>query len=349
MIPSGCVSACPGCKQREMSAAESSRQKQSWAESSLAPHFISPIRSPAERWGYRRKSTLHARHRPDGWQFGLVLFRQREEIFIPIPECPVHAPAVNRIFSACRGLPAGLPLAFVQVSGNALLLVLKSGRSEPMLAQLRPFLAALKTAGAESVFVNWNAAAGRRVISSRHTELVAGEPFLEEGGFFHGPTAFRQQIPALEDEAHALAEKHLSGLPRIVDLYCGIGISLARWRKQGREALGVELVGEACTLAEKNAPGAQVLKGKVEERLPQIPLAGLFGIYTNPPRNGQGEAVNGWMNASGAEKIAYLSCNMRSLAADLSALPAYRVIHIQPYDFFPQTDHVEALALLEKI
>lgn len=351
MIPAGCVQACPGCKQRELSAEESAAQKQGWVERKLETvrPLIQPIVVPQKRWGYRRKATLHARLAADGWRFGLIQFRDRAEIFIPIPECPVHSEDLNKIFAACKDLPRNIPLAFVQVSGKAVTLVLKSAREEELLAQLRRFFPQLERAGVISLFVNWHAAAGRRVLSSRHMERIAGPEFLPEGGFLHGPTAFRQQIAELEEQAHALAENHLGALPKIIDLYCGLGISLARWRKSGRIAIGVELVGEACALAALNAPGAEILKGKVEERIPQIDITGEFGIYTNPPREGQGHLVSAWMNRSGATRIAYLSCNMRSLSEDLETLPNYRVQKVQAFDFFPQTDHVEALVLLERI
>jgi 23S rRNA (uracil1939-C5)-methyltransferase len=351
MIPNGCVSACPGCKHRAMTAEESFEQKQTWVVANvqaLVP-TIQRIISPQQRWGYRRKATLHARHENGEWKFGLLLRRRFEEHFIPIPKCPVQATELNRLFHACRNLPNSWPLAFVQISGSAVTLVLKSPRLESLVAEAVEKIAPLLGAGAEAVFINWNAAAGRRVLSSRHMEQIYGPKFLRDGGFLHGPVSFRQQIAELENHAQAMAAKYLQDCPSIVDLYCGLGISLARWRQAGKDALGVELVGEACELAELNAPGAKILKGKVEDRLPQLrKISGHFGIYTNPPRNGHGSKVNAWLNDSGAERIAYLSCNMRSLNEDLSALTNYRAELLQPFDFFPQTDHVEALVLLAR-
>jgi 23S rRNA (uracil1939-C5)-methyltransferase len=60
-----------------------------------------------------------------------------------------------------------------------------------------------------------------------------------------------------------------------------------------------------------------------------------------------GPEVNNWILAEKPERIAYLSCHPRSLAADLRALEvAYEIVSLQPFDFFPQTGHAETLALL---
>lgn len=351
--PAGCVEECPGCRHRDFSREESLGQKENWARAQvgeLGP--VAPIRAVEERWGYRRKVVLHARLVAGYWAFGLVRWRRGEEHFIPIPGCPVQSEGVNAILGAARRLPDSLPLAYVQISGRALTLVLKRARDEGLLAALKKMEPELQASGAEALWVNWHPAAGRRVISSRHMERVFGDIALWDGSCWHGPLAFRQQIPALEDEAQALAAAHFGKAARVLDLYSGLGLSLRRWVENGAESMGVELVGESCVLAERNAAGARLLRGRVEDRLPQLDpfaRAGAFAVYTNPPRGGHGTVANEWLKNSGAEKIAYLSCNMRSLADDLRGLRAkYRVIQIQPFDFFPQTDHVEALALLTR-
>lgn len=346
MIPHGCVQACPGCRHRELSEADSLAQKQAWAARNLGD--VAPIMGPTERWGYRRKVSLHARRMDGAWAFGMLVRRGREEEFVAIPECPVQAPGVNGVLAACRALPLELPLAFVQVSAQVLTLVLKQARSLESLRMVESSCASLQAAGAGAVFVNWHAAAGRRVLSARHMERVWGPEFLHDGDLFYGAMAFRQQIPEIESEAHALAEEFLAGAGRVLDLYCGLGTTMARWRRRGLEVLGIELVGEACRLAEMNAPGARVLKGKVEERLVQVDWRGGFSVYTNPPRDGHGAEVCAWLERAAPERIAYLSCNMRSLREDLERLGSYRVESAQPFDFFPQTEHVEALVLLRR-
>jgi tRNA/tmRNA/rRNA uracil-C5-methylase (TrmA/RlmC/RlmD family) len=362
-LPSGCQEACPGCRYRELSAEESDRRKQAWVEACLAPLGVPvrPLRAPGLRSGYRRKVLLHAARREGGsWHFGLLRrtgFQRREAELVPIPDCPLHAPGVNELLMDLRTLlPAGIPLAFVQVSGPILTLVLKCAPNPAWRAWAAAQEAPLRRAGAESLQLNWNPVAGRRALSSRHQEPVFGPPFARDAdGLRHGALSFRQQVAELENEALALAERFLAaaGVAQVVDLYSGTGASLRRWRALGWRAAGVELVGEACAAAEENAPGALVLKGRVEERVPQLTefVAGdSFTLYTNPPRDGHAAPALAWIEAARPRRIAYLSCNPRSLARDLTALAAgYAIESVQPFDFFPGTDHVESLALLRAV
>lgn len=357
MLPAGCEELCPGCRYRALTPAESAAKKHAWAARWLGEQTL-PLREPAQRLGYRRKTLLHAERGPGGWRLGLLKRKGWDAELVPIPDCPAHAPAVNRILGALRSaLPTEIPLAFVQVSGPLLTLVLKCKPSQEWRAWGRGAEPELRAAGALGLQLNWNPSAGRKVMSARHQELVFGERFVREEGLLHGALSFRQQIPQLEGHALRTARDFLRQhqAPRILDLYSGAGASLALWEAEGWRAAGVELAGEAVEAARLNAPLSLVLKGKAEQRLPQLEeflAAGPgdpFSVYTNPPREGMAPEVTAWLAARAPVAVAYLSCNPRTLARDLELLgPAYRLASSQPYDFFPGTDHVEALALLER-
>jgi tRNA/tmRNA/rRNA uracil-C5-methylase (TrmA/RlmC/RlmD family) len=173
----------------------------------------------------------------------------------------------------------------------------------------------------------------------------------------YGPTAFQQLIPALYRQALDAAEDFLTPGPddHIADLYCGIGASLARWTRRGARVIGVELGGEAVECASRNAPAATVLRGKCADRIPQLRAwmltTGTRLLYLNPPRTGLEPAVLAWTTDEyRPERLAYLSCSAGTLSRDLVALAAagYNVKMLIPYDFFPQTHHVETLALLRR-
>ncbi|HVO94181.1 MAG TPA: hypothetical protein VMT22_15125, partial [Terriglobales bacterium] len=72
-------------------------------------------------------------------------------------------------------------------------------------------------------------------------------------------------------------------------------------------------------------------------------------IVLDPPRAGA-KGIETDLAAFGAEKILYVSCNPTTLARDLAALVkhGYKLRRVQPIDLFPQTFHVEALAILER-
>jgi 23S rRNA (uracil1939-C5)-methyltransferase len=350
-LPTGCVAACPGCAHRTLSGEESAKQVNAWLSQELSPWatVLAPIRSPALRSGYRRKALLHARLIEGAWQFGMIRMRGWEEEFIPIPECPLHEAGVNaRLGRVASKLPVDIPLRYVLVSGGALTLVVKEKRR----AELAQVLRSIGAGEGESLWVNWNPGAGKRAIDGRYLELLAGEKWLLAGGLHHGPSAFRQQIPEMEVAALSLAEEFLAqaDLSLIADFYSGLGASLHRWKARGWSGLGIELSGESVAAAEKN--GVEVLRGRVEDRLPQMAewLSGKpFVLYTNPSRAGMGPEVTNWILEQRPQRIAYLSCHPRSLAADLKALrEAYEITQLHPFDFFPQTGHAETLALLNR-
>jgi 23S rRNA (uracil1939-C5)-methyltransferase len=209
----------------------------------------------------------------------------------------------------------------------------------------------------DGLWVHCHPAAGRRMFARSGWTLAwgAGES-RDAQGLQHGPTAFQQLLPALHGEATDLAEQHLRPSPRVavLDLYCGIGASLRRWRAGGAPSLGVELAGGAVAAAAVNAEGATVLRGTCDQRLPQVRDWWSRQLdervaYVNPPRSGLEEEVAGALAQElRPARLAYLSCSAGTLARDLAFLEraGYRVDAIHPFDFFPLTHHVEALALL---
>jgi len=173
----------------------------------------------------------------------------------------------------------------------------------------------------------------------------------------HGPTAFAQALPELHQAGLGMAVSHLqpgAGVA-VLDLYCGYGASLRAWVEAGSAALGVELSGEAVELCTDNALQASVLRGTCAQRLPQVrqwwrEQGGERVAYVNPPRSGlEPEIVATLARELRPARVAYLSCSAGTLARDLGAFceAGYRVVGIHPFDFFPLTHHVEALALLE--
>lgn len=76
-------------------------------------------------------------------------------------------------------------------------------------------------------------------------------------------------------------------------------------------------------------------------------------IVLDPPRQGCEESVLTAILQCQPSQIVYMSCNPKTLARDLSMLCSkgglYMIRKVQPADFFPQTFHVEAAAILERI
>ena len=360
-LPEGCEERCPACKHRGLSADESESQKLAWLRRALAPwaETIAPVRGAAAgaRLGYRRKVCLHAEFRDGAWAFGLrrALEGRRESEVIGIPRCPVHAPEVRARLAELEQLPADLPLKFVLISGDFVTLVLKTA-TLPAMPWLDDVWSRLP--GVAGLFANLNPAAGFRVVAHKGWHLLKGQSEFEENGLFYGPESFMQLIPPLHHASMSEAVAHIAPQEgeMVLDLYSGLGASLKLWKSRGVPALGVELGGEMVRLLEKNVGPDACLRGRVSDRLPQlkdwvaaqgkVPL-----VYANPPRTGLEPEVAAWLARElRPARVAYLSCSAGTLARDLAVFAdaGYATVRITPYDFFPNTHHVETLALLAR-
>ncbi|HEX7375343.1 MAG TPA: hypothetical protein VF277_10215, partial [Steroidobacteraceae bacterium] len=304
---------------------------------------------------YRDRVTLTARwDEALGWRFGLM---RRDEL-IAIHDCPVHTPRVNALVQLLVArLPpfARLPLAYLHVAGAQATLIVKARTIDHRL--LDEVVQGLPAIGLEGLWVHCHPAAGRRMFARSGWTLAWGHPQARDPeGLLHGPAAFQQLLPRLHEQALATAARHLAPGPAVsvLDLYCGVGSSLRRWRAGGASVLGIELAGGAVACAADNAPGAELLRGTCVQRLPQIRAwwrqqPGTTQVYANPPRSGlEREVVVALVDELRPARIACLSCSAGTLARDLGAFESggYEVLSIHPYDFFPLTHHVETLALL---
>jgi 23S rRNA (uracil1939-C5)-methyltransferase len=350
-----------------MQPEQSLAAKQRRLESRLYPwaDHIRPVQSVNEndRWNYRLKVCLRTEWDASGWRFGLV----KQKTVIPIHDCPVHGEPVRRAVALLADrLPAGtiFPAVYYLQSGGQATLVVKTNVL-PDLAWLDAYtMSRLSAAGVEGLWIHLHPAAGKRVLGKNGWHLVWGAPeSIDKTGLVYGPASFRQVIGSLSDHALSAAEAFLNPCPHdlMIDLYCGIGAGLARWHARQCRTLGVELGREAVSCARRNAPGATLLRGRCELRLPQLTewvnsqtAAGNPArlLFANPPRTGIEAGVLEWItNTYQPARMAYLSCNADSLRRDLSCLASngYSVRVLLPYDFFPRTHHMECLALIEAV
>ncbi len=359
-----CPRECPGCAHRNLDAEQSAAQKTAWLESRLTPwaEKLAPIRmlSEEERWGYRDKICLSAGYGPDGWRIGL----RRDREIVSIFDCPVHTPRIRAALQTFRDILPGnttFPLAYYVQSGAQVTLVLKTKTlPDSGFIQTADVTDRLKDCGIEGVWIHLHPSAGRRVFAKTGWHLVWGVPRSRDAdGAVYGPTAFQQATPSLYEDALDAAETFLSPLPgdRIVDLYCGIGKTLMRWAKRNAAAIGVELAAEAIDCAKTNAPAAGLLRGSCAHRIPHLTdwlMDSGSGserrlLYANPPRTGMEPEVCRWItDVCRPERMVYLSCSAGTLHRDLRSLTTagFTVTRIIPYDFFPNTLHVETLVLL---
>ena len=196
------------------------------------------------------------------------------------------------------------------------------------------------------------------------TKVVKGSAVLEEElsglRFRISPDAFFQTNTEMAERLYGEATKlaALSGREKVLDLYCGIGTIALVLALDAGEVWGVELVEEAVRDAIENAKlngidNTKFFAGDV--RLVMRELLEQSGspdvIMVDPPRAGLSQKVVRRIIEAEAQRIVYVSCNPTTLAPNARQLAddgGYELKTVRPVDMFPQTPHIECVALLER-
>jgi 23S rRNA (uracil1939-C5)-methyltransferase len=162
----------------------------------------------------------------------------------------------------------------------------------------------------------------------------------------------------------------------ILDLYSGVGTFLLPLARAARAAIGVEESASAVSDAKANARAWRLRNVTLYERRVERFLAKIVGgtsppspspslergrpgrassevpdiVVLDPPRKGCGPIVTALVARLRPRRIILISCHPATLARDLKSLAehGYPCRRVQPVDMFPQTWHVEAVAVCEK-
>ena len=189
-----------------------------------------------------------------------------------------------------------------------------------------------------------------------------GEKFITEKienlVFKIGPKSFFQtnseQAKILYKKTRELAQ--LTGSEVVYDLYTGTGTIAQFIAKQAKTVVGIDSVEEGIIAARENAKFNNISNcifhtGDMKEIFTEEFIKqNLYPdvIITDPPRDGMHKKVVAQILSILPKKIIYVSCNSATQARDISLLKEkYIVSNIQTVDMFPQTHHVENIALLE--
>lgn len=195
------------------------------------------------------------------------------------------------------------------------------------------------------------------------TELLFGSAELAETvcglKFNVGAHSFLQVNPEQTQKLYLAAANalNLTANDDVADVFCGIGTISLLLAQRARSVLGIEAVPPAVKDARRNAKlnnikNAEFICENAETALPRLVAEGkrFSAILLDPPRRGAEKPALDAIVNSGAERIAYVSCNPATLARDCKILAAagYSPMSVQPVDMFPMTHHVETVVLLSK-
>lgn len=372
---------CGGCAWQHVAYPAQARAKEAIVRESLehlggiADVDVRPVVAADDPWYYRNKmefsfhpdGTLGLHHRGDWNRIEPV-----EVCYLQSAESVAIVRAV-RAFARVRGLPAYDPITH---QGFLRSLIIREGRrtgdrlvglitGPGPFGEAEAFVAAVRGAVPEvSGIVRGIAAGTSDGAPLTRVEVLDGRDYLEEvvAGlrFRIGPDTFFQtnteQASRMVDYVVDQARPQPGRV--IFDLYCGVGTFSLALARAGARVTGVEMASSSVEAARANAAlnaleGVRFVAGDVRVVLPRLVLeAGTPDVLVlDPPRAGAGARVVRKVGRSGARRVIYVSCNPTTLAADLKALLpfGYRLASVQPFDLFPQTYHVEAVAVLDRM
>jgi 23S rRNA (uracil1939-C5)-methyltransferase len=373
--PLGCpvAEACGGCALIHLGYPSQLGEKRRRAVEALARYpeladvpLADLVRAPQVE-GYRTRAKLACALHADGLRVGL--YHPGTHDLTDIPGCPVLHPAVREVADAVRGVFSSAPfhelaLSYVSVrysraAGRAHLTFVLGGDAPDLALQAAQALLA-RAPVLSGVTLNLNPGPPLRVFGPTFRPLAGEERLVEEIGgrrFPLGPGAFFQ---ANIDQAEAvvkLVRDHLGeGHGRLVDFYAGAGVLALCLAEPEAEVVAIEAFPAAAQDAvlaarENGFTHFRMVTAHSERAAPALSaeLGRADRVVVNPPRKGCAPAVLRALCDLRPERAAYVSCDPTTLARDLAMLArlGYQAKIVVPVDMLPQTDHLEAVALLE--
>src|SRR6266567_160351 len=242
--------------------------------------------------------------------------------------CPVADEQINRALRVISQVPNERPQVLIRCGSS----------SGQMLIQPQP--------GPE--VTEQLAANGLDIRSDTLEERLAGETFRIR------PSSFFQTNTAQAEKMVQMVVKGLAPAHTVVDAYCGVGTFALVLARHVEKVIAIEESASAIKDAQWNlreVSNVDILKGKVEDVLPTL-AEQTDGLVIDPPRAGCQKVVLDALMQHPVARVVYVSCEPATLARDLHILchlqSAYHLHAVQPLDMFPQTAHIESVAILER-
>lgn len=308
---------------------------------------------------YRTRAKFHL----DRTTGRLAFFQRRSHAVVPLAECHLLVPGLDALREAlapalarARLTPREVALEWSELDRRgAALLVLPEvtaalrGRAEALVSEL-PALAGVVLRGEDG------------------PPAIAGDPVLRHARDPADPGAGVQRSrPDVFQQANRGANAALVAAALdllrpdgedVLELFCGAGNFTAPLAARARSVAAVESLGPALDLARTDLAASSNVRFFAGDALALArafarergPSARRFGAaLLDPPREGA-KGIGPALRDLGVARAVYVSCDPATFARDLRACAeaGFRVVAVQPVDMFPQTHHVEAVALLER-
>jgi len=303
-------------------------------------------------WRYRNRTRLQVRVEPT---FALGYYKSNSHQLLPVEECPISAPLINRAVAAVWQLGRAGKIApgvrEIEFFSNA----------EDSELQLQLHVADIRRQAAMQVAEEIRSVVtevsgtcmlrnlpGSRSETEQIVSLGAGSLTYntQRASYRVSQGAFFQVNRYLLDELVQIVTEGHSGNVAL-DIYSGVGLFSTILARSFAQVFAVESSPTSHTDLVHNSPSnvktvskttEQFLEGVAEKLRPNF-------VVVDPPRNGLGETVVRRLVGLGAGRLVYVSCDPATLSRDLAGLlgAGYRVQQAHLVDLFPQTYHLESV------
>ena len=363
---------CGGCQLQHFSSSHQAEFKRRMVQQAISPIGkldleVNEVLSMSDPWKYRNKMQIPVQVDKDGKSV-VGFYRTHSHVILPLTYCEIQSDIANKIVSSITSL--------LDTYGNAsyfrhLLLKTQEKTNEIMVVFVTntkkvPHIEDMTKALVNeypaicSVLQNVNGK-DTNVILCDEEYLLHGRNYvvgkLQEFSFQIASRSFFQinpvQTELLYETAIRLAE--IDSSCKVADVYCGVGTISMFLAKYAKEVIGIEIVPQAIENAKENARNngisnvsfmcgdAKHCTVQLAKQNHQIDVA-----VVDPPRKGCDTTTLDSLIEMNPKRIVYVSCNPSTLARDLRYLEDrnYQTQVVQPVDMFPQTYHVENVAVL---
>ena len=354
---------CGGCQWQHVDYAAQVRLKQEvvtehFARIGKQPVSIDAVHTPQSPWEYRYGCEI-ALSREAG-------FRQRgSRRVVEVEQCAISHPLISKLLAELNAMirdgriPDLWGRNWVETrviprgDDARLALILEGVRNVDLAAEpeMHAVLDALASIP-EAASVSYRMPSGQVVPFAGEAlvgiELMGRTIQFPPGAFFQASV---EMLALAISRMRALAA--VKSHETVLDLYCGVGIFGLFMAAEAQHVIGIEVDKQAVAAARQTAANWGLRNidfwdlpaEKVTEKLPKVDVA-----IVDPPRTGMDPRVLRAVAGSAPSRIVYLSCEPSTLARDAALLQeeGYRVERLELIDFFPQTYHIENLALFRR-
>ncbi|MFO7544550.1 MAG: methyltransferase [Trueperaceae bacterium] len=310
---------------------------------------VPPVRPAPNAWGYR--STVQ----PACVPAGLGYRRPRTGEVVVLGEDPVASTSVNRAWAIAlehgAHRAAGIHELAIRANdeGDSLLALVSRAPARKLL----PLAHALVAAGVRGVALSPYDPRGR--FRSGVERLAGARTILQRYGDLElsvGATSFAQPNPVAAGELYRALVSWAGSGEAAWELYAGGGVIAMHLARQYAQVTALELDRSAIARGERDAERlgiANVRLVRGDARSVRIPEA-VDLVVVDPPRAGLAAELRAAIVRSHVPRLLYVSCDVATWARDVAdfAQQGLRLERFEPFDFYPQTHHVEVLSLLSR-